>query len=77
MQFRVGDKVKCKEKSLSGFSSSVIKTVKCGGTIVNITRMKGFPLVEFADGKKYFMWKDDLELLIVKHQQLLFAFMEK
>ena len=75
MQFRVGDKVKCKEKLLSKFSSSVIKTVKCGGTIVSL-RLKRFPLVEFADGKKYFMWKDDLELLIVKHQQLLFNFMQ-
>ena len=76
MQFRVGDKVKCREKSLSKFTTSVIKTIKCGGTIVSL-RMKHFPLVKFADGKDYYMWKDDLELLIVKHQQLLFAFMEK
>ena len=76
MGFKVGDKVKCKEKSLSRFSSSVIKTLKCSGTIVNITRMKDFPLVEFANGIEYFMWNDDLELRLIKNQQLLFEFME-
>ena len=77
MRFKVGDKVKCKEESLSRFTSSVIKTVKCGGTIVSITRMKGFPLVKFENGRDYFMYESDLEPLVIKNQQLLFDFMEQ
>ena len=76
MQFRIGDKVKCKEKSLSKFSASVVSRIKHGGIVISTTNLKGFPLVNFGDKIKYFMWKDDLELLVIKNQQLLFSFMQ-
>lgn len=76
MNFKVGNKVKVKEKSISKFPASLVRRIKHGGTIIDLTSLRGFPLVDFGDGVEYFFWKSDLELTFIKNQQLLFDFME-
>jgi len=75
--FKVGDKVKVKEKSISKFSSTVISRMRDGGVVTDVDKLIMFPLVEFANRVEYFMWNEDLELRLIKNQQLLFEFMSE
>jgi hypothetical protein len=77
MQFKVGDRVKIKEKAMSGFTPNVISQMKEGGTVISINKLKEFPLVKFVNKVKYSIWHNDLELKLIKNQQLLFEFMEQ
>ena len=76
MKFKIGDRVKVKESGISRFGEHTASRMRGGGRIIDVTSLKGFPLVRFAGETRYHIWHNDLELMIIKNQQLLFSFME-
>lgn len=75
MKFKIGDKVRVKEKLISKlYTLSLIKTLKMGGIVIDASRSDGIIKVEFPSNYKYNIWCEDLE--VIKNQQLLFDFMD-
>jgi len=71
MKFRIGDKVRCTEKFLSGTTLIPTSTVRKGGIITQIHNK--LTLVKFHGGIQYYFYPSTLKL-DTKNQQLLFSF---
>lgn len=71
MEFKIGNKVKVKTKTLSKMSPALIKKLNGVGVIISPTEV--YVYVRFSNGVKY--WFHNRALELIKNQQLLFEFM--